>query len=64
METPNCLRTFRYSEVISTAFSIAPTSSAHSAAVPCARPRVKIAIRCANQYGEDKLVGEAVVALA
>jgi acyl dehydratase len=26
--------------------------------------RVKVAIRCANQYGEDKLVGEAVVALA
>lgn len=26
--------------------------------------RVKIAIRCANQYGEDKLVGEAIVALA
>jgi acyl dehydratase len=26
--------------------------------------RVKIAIRCANQYGEDRLVGEAVVALA
>lgn len=25
--------------------------------------RVKIAINCANQYGEDKLVGEAVVAL-
>ena len=25
--------------------------------------RVKIAIRCANQYGEDRLVGEAVVAL-
>lgn len=25
--------------------------------------RVKIAIRCANQYGEDKLVGEAIVAL-
>ncbi|MGQ7819313.1 MaoC family dehydratase [Metapseudomonas furukawaii] len=26
--------------------------------------RVRLAIRCANQYGEDKLVGEAVVALA
>lgn len=25
--------------------------------------RVKVAIRCANQYGEDKLVGEAIVAL-
>jgi len=30
----------------------------------CGETRVKIAIRCANQYGEDKLVGEAVVALA
>jgi acyl dehydratase len=26
--------------------------------------RVRLAIRCANQYGEDKLIGEAVVALA
>ncbi|MFJ4291870.1 MaoC family dehydratase [Cupriavidus sp. NPDC089707] len=26
--------------------------------------RVKVAIKCANQYGEDKLVGEAVAALA
>ncbi|MEG1039216.1 MAG: MaoC family dehydratase [Pseudomonas sp.] len=26
--------------------------------------RVRLAIRCANQYGEDKLLGEAVVALA
>ncbi|MGH8465239.1 MAG: MaoC/PaaZ C-terminal domain-containing protein [Pseudomonas sp.] len=26
-------------------------------------PRVRLAIRCANQYDEDKLVGEAVVAL-
>jgi len=26
--------------------------------------RVRLAIRCTNQYGEDKLVGEAVVALA
>ncbi len=26
--------------------------------------RVRLAIRCGNQYGEDKLVGEAVVALA
>jgi len=25
---------------------------------------VRLAIRCANQYGEDKLLGEAVVALA
>ena len=25
--------------------------------------RVKVAIRCTNQYGEDKLVGEATVAL-
>jgi acyl dehydratase len=25
--------------------------------------RVRIAIKCANQYGEDKLVGEAIVAL-
>ncbi|WP_342625332.1 MaoC family dehydratase [Pseudomonas alkylphenolica] len=25
--------------------------------------RVRLAIRCANQYGDDKLVGEAVVAL-
>jgi acyl dehydratase len=25
--------------------------------------RVRIEIRCANQYGEDKIVGEAVVAL-
>jgi acyl dehydratase len=25
---------------------------------------VKIAITCANQYGEDKLVGEAIVAIA
>jgi len=25
--------------------------------------RVKVALRCANQYGEDKLLGEAVVAL-
>jgi len=25
--------------------------------------RVKVEIRCANQYGEDKIVGEAVVAL-
>lgn len=26
--------------------------------------RVKLSIKCSNQYGEDKLVGEAVVALA
>lgn len=26
-------------------------------------PRVRIAITCANQYGENKLLGEAVVAL-
>ncbi|WP_411740757.1 MaoC family dehydratase [Pseudomonas sp. A-B-26] len=26
--------------------------------------RVRLAIRCANQYGEEKLLGEAVVALA
>jgi acyl dehydratase len=26
--------------------------------------RVKIALRCTNQYGEDKIVGEAIVALA
>ncbi|MDT4808745.1 MaoC like domain protein [compost metagenome] len=26
--------------------------------------RVRLAIRCGNQYGEEKLVGEAVVALA
>jgi acyl dehydratase len=26
--------------------------------------RVRIEIRCVNQYGEDKIVGEAVVALA
>ena len=26
--------------------------------------RVRLAIRCANQYGEEKLAGEAVVALA
>jgi acyl dehydratase len=26
--------------------------------------RVRIEIKCANQYGEDKIVGEAVVALA
>ncbi|MCY1186702.1 hypothetical protein D9M71_675560 [compost metagenome] len=26
--------------------------------------RVRVEIRCANQYGEDKLVGEAVVALS
>lgn len=26
--------------------------------------RVRLSIRCANQYGEEKLVGEAVVALA
>ena len=26
--------------------------------------RVRLQIRCANQYGEEKLVGEAVVALA
>jgi acyl dehydratase len=26
--------------------------------------RVRIEIKCANQYGEDKVVGEAVVALA
>jgi hypothetical protein len=26
--------------------------------------RVKIAIRCGNQHGEEKLVGEAIVALA
>ncbi len=26
--------------------------------------RVRVAIRCGNQYGEEKLVGEAVVALA
>lgn len=25
---------------------------------------VRLALRCSNQYGEDKLVGEAVVALA
>lgn len=25
--------------------------------------RVKVALKCTNQYGEDKLVGEAVVAL-
>jgi len=25
--------------------------------------RVRLSIRCANQYGEDKLVGEAIVAL-
>lgn len=25
---------------------------------------VRVAIRCANQYGEDKILGEAVVALA
>lgn len=25
--------------------------------------RVRIAIQCANQYGEDKLLGEAIVAL-
>lgn len=25
--------------------------------------RVRIAIKCANQYGEDKLLGEAIVAL-
>ncbi|MFV0934181.1 MaoC family dehydratase [Pseudomonas jessenii] len=25
---------------------------------------VRLAIRCGNQYGEDKLIGEAVVALA
>ncbi|MDH4612318.1 MaoC family dehydratase [Pseudomonas sp. BN102] len=27
-------------------------------------PRVRLAIRCGNQYGEEKLIGEAVVALA
>ncbi|MDH4656896.1 MULTISPECIES: MaoC family dehydratase [unclassified Pseudomonas] len=26
--------------------------------------RVRLAIRCSNQYGEEKLIGEAVVALA
>ncbi|MNJ55100.1 bifunctional enoyl-CoA hydratase/phosphate acetyltransferase [compost metagenome] len=26
--------------------------------------RVRLAIRCANQHGEEKLVGEAIVALA
>jgi len=26
--------------------------------------RVRLAIRCGNQYGEEKLVGEAVVVLA
>lgn len=26
--------------------------------------RVRLAIRCANQYGEEKLLGEAVIALA
>ncbi|MCY1186216.1 hypothetical protein D9M73_270640 [compost metagenome] len=26
--------------------------------------RVRLAIRCGNQYGEEKLTGEAVVALA
>ncbi|MGJ7517953.1 MaoC/PaaZ C-terminal domain-containing protein [Pseudomonas baetica] len=26
-------------------------------------PRVRLAIRCINQYGEEKLVGEATVAL-
>ncbi|SPB14604.1 dehydratase [Caballeronia novacaledonica] len=26
--------------------------------------RVKVSIKCSNQYGEDKLIGEAVVALA
>lgn len=26
--------------------------------------RVRLTLRCSNQYGEDKLVGEAVVALA
>ncbi|NWL81116.1 dehydratase [Pseudomonas taiwanensis] len=26
--------------------------------------RVRLAIRCGNQYGEEKLIGEAVVALA
>ncbi|WP_454766199.1 MaoC family dehydratase [Cupriavidus campinensis] len=26
--------------------------------------RVKVAIRCTNQYGEEKLVGEAIVALS
>ncbi|MBM3104267.1 MAG: MaoC family dehydratase [Pseudomonas sp.] len=26
-------------------------------------PRVRLAIRCSNQYGDEKLVGEAVVAL-
>ena len=26
--------------------------------------RVRLALRCANQYGEEKLAGEAVVALA
>lgn len=26
--------------------------------------RVRLALRCSNQYGEEKLVGEAVVALA
>ena len=26
--------------------------------------RVKVAIKCTNQFGEDKLIGEAVVALA
>jgi len=28
-----------------------------------AEQRVRLAIRCVNQYGEEKLVGEAVVAL-
>ncbi|MOA26364.1 bifunctional enoyl-CoA hydratase/phosphate acetyltransferase [compost metagenome] len=26
--------------------------------------RVRLALRCANQYGEEKLAGEAVIALA
>lgn len=26
--------------------------------------RVRLAIRCGNQYGDEKLIGEAVVALA
>lgn len=30
----------------------------------CGEVRVRLAIRCANQYGEEKLLGEAVVALA
>jgi acyl dehydratase len=32
--------------------------------IDAGEPRVRLALRCANQYGEEKLAGEAVVALA